>query len=138
MDRQWILPILSIAVVLASGTLMAQQASGGSVPTVGLPDWATGSGIVVGLCGGPVFAIWLSYHYTVKVIPRKEKMYSEETKAARDDYQKTLVLMQSQFLETLEKTEQRHADHISILTTNSREDVREAWKTAGCRYDENK
>ena len=69
------------------------------------PHWASGTGIIVGLCGGPVFGIWVAWYVLAKRMPSMERTFREQ----------------------LEKMEERHVSHSTMMITNFREDQRNMW-----------
>jgi len=99
-----VIPIIGSGIV-AGVALAAGDGAASADPTV--PPWALGVGITGGVLGGPLFAVWYSWHVTTRRIPTMEKRWHEERQA----------------------TEERHAAHIQLLMANNRSDLKEMWET---------
>lgn len=120
MGRLLAFSIASI-VILSASLLLAGDGAAGTADII--PDWLKSSGMVAGMAGGPLFAIWYAYYMTTNRIPAIEAVH-----------QKQIEDLQKQHVNYITETNRIHADHISLLTNDFRADISSI--VAGMREDE--
>jgi len=104
-------------LTLASVSLGEETRSAPLSPTDALPSWAVGTGLVGGVFGGPLFAVWFSWYMTTRRVPAMERRYTE-----------MLTAKDAQYAAAFEASEKRHADHMSSVVLDFRNDLKELWK----------
>jgi hypothetical protein len=121
--------ILVCTSILISGGNLVALADGPPSPSMGeVPDWVKSTGIIGGVVAGPFFAVWYAWHVTTRVIPDKEKLFTEQLTTARTVFSEQLDKMQEMHSQYIKDTNKTHADHIQLLTANYREDLSEMWR----------
>jgi hypothetical protein len=99
--------VLLLTAIIVSVIIAGIAIASDSPPsTETIPSWAVGTGIISGTLGGPAFAVWFSWYMTTKRVPSMERRYAEQ----------------------IEASEKRHADHVGLLISDFRADLKELWK----------
>lgn len=103
--------ILTLLVLTTWPVIPPMAADGISAVPAGsldaVPPWAAGTGVVIGMLGGPVFAIWYAWYITTNRIPVIERAHAEQLANARELF----------------------AAQLTAIVTNNREDMRALWAT---------
>lgn len=107
--------VASAVVVLSAGYLVAGDTSPAAASD-GLPDWLKVSGVLFGVAGGPVFAVWYAWYMTTRVIPEKERRHDEQLKNIVGEHKEVLT--------TVHRT---HADHVTLLNANYNASLNAMW-----------
>lgn len=115
----------TILIPFLSGVVLALD----QVQTVdGIPPWALGTGIISGIIGGPAFAVWFSWYMTTKRVPAMERKHAEQLTATEERFSLQIKSNSERYALQTESSEKRHADHIALLITDFRSDLKELWK----------
>lgn len=107
--------LVGVMVVLSTTVLFASDGDHVS-SSDGIPEWVKSTGIVAGISGGPLFAVWYAYYMTTNRIPALEKIYKEQVEE-----------LNQQHVDYIKETNRIHADHIALITNNYRSDVNAMW-----------
>jgi len=115
---RWANPVVPLLTLIFWPVLVfaAEGAASGGAAMESVPPWAAGTGVVIGMLGGPCFAIWYAWYMTTSRIPAIEKSHTEQ-----------LTEMRKQHFEHLSEARKQHFEQVQTLIMNYRQDVKTMW-----------